>query len=237
VGKKERKKKMGETRHQHNHNRPHPPPSMVVPPPMVARPMGAPMGPIYPPAEQLLQLKYCIQSNPSWVQIFLLGFQHYVVMLGTTVMIATLLVPQMGGGPGDKARVIQTILFMSGFNTLFQTWIGTRLPTVIGPSFAYAIPVLGIINGLSDSSFTDGHERFLHTMRTIQGSLIISSLINIGYGYSCAWGRLTRLFSPVVLVPLVSVAGLGLFPRSFPQLANCVEIGLPMLLLLVLTQQ
>lgn len=32
-------------------------------------------------------------------QTVLLAFQHYIVMLGTTVMIATVLVPQMGGGP------------------------------------------------------------------------------------------------------------------------------------------
>ena len=30
-------------------------------------------------------------------EAFLLGFQHYILMLGTTVMIPTLLVPQMGG--------------------------------------------------------------------------------------------------------------------------------------------
>lgn len=28
----------------------------------------------------------------------LVGFQHYVIMLGTIVLIATILVPQMGGG-------------------------------------------------------------------------------------------------------------------------------------------
>ncbi|EPS61443.1 hypothetical protein M569_13354, partial [Genlisea aurea] len=167
----------------------------------------------------------------------ILGFQHYAVMLGTTVMIATLLVPQMGGGPGDTARVIQTLLFMSGLNTLFQTWIGTRLPTVIGPSYAYVIPVLGIINDLSDDSSLSDKERFVHTMKTIQGSLIISSFVNMLLGYSCLWGKLTRRLSPVVLVPTVCVAGLGLYSRGFPQLANCVEIGLPMLLLLVVTQQ
>jgi hypothetical protein len=28
----------------------------------------------------------------------IVGFQHYLVMLGTTVIIATILVPLMGGG-------------------------------------------------------------------------------------------------------------------------------------------
>ncbi|PWA66167.1 Xanthine/uracil/vitamin C permease [Artemisia annua] len=43
----------------------HPP---VMPPPMtIHQPLGAARGPAFPPAEQLLQLNYCIHSNPSWV--------------------------------------------------------------------------------------------------------------------------------------------------------------------------
>ncbi|KAI3465383.1 hypothetical protein Pfo_022046 [Paulownia fortunei] len=212
-------------------------PTRAAPPPAVALPLGAARGPVFPPAEQLLQLHYCIHSNPSWVQTVVLAFQHYIVMLGTTVMIATALVPRMGGGPGDKARVIQSLLFMSGVNTLLQTWFGTRLPTVMGPSFAYIISVLAIINDLSDSDFPNEHQRFTHTMRAIQGSLIVSSFVNIILGYSNTWGNLSRFLSPVVLVPAVCVVGLGLFSRGFPQLGNCVEIGLPMLILLVVSQQ
>ncbi|KAA8537698.1 hypothetical protein F0562_027312 [Nyssa sinensis] len=207
------------------------------PPTQVAPPLGASRGPVFAPAEQLVQLHYCIHSNPSWLQTVILAFQHYIVMLGTTVMIATLLVPRMGGNHGDKARVIQALLFMSGLNTLLQTFLGTRLPTVMGPSFAYVISVLSIINDLSDGNFTTEHERFLHTMRAIQGSLIVSSIVNILIGYSKVWGSFTRLFSPVVIVPVVCVVGLGLFGRGFPQLGNCVEIGLPMLIILVISQQ
>ncbi|KAK3039366.1 hypothetical protein RJ639_027615 [Escallonia herrerae] len=216
--------------HQHQ-----PPPAQVAPPPPL--PLGSARGPVFPPSEQLLQLHYCIHSNPSWPQTVILAFQHYIVMLGTTVMIATMLVPRMGGGPGDKARVIQALLFMSGVNTLLQTFLGTRLPTVMGPSFAYVISVLSVINDFSNSYFTSEHQRFVHTMRAIQGSLIVSSFINIILGFSRAWGNFTRLFSPVIIVPVVCVVGLGLFGRGFPQLGNCVEIGLPMLVLLVVGQQ
>lgn len=31
-------------------------------------------------------------------EAIILGFQHYIVMLGTTVLIASILVPLMGGG-------------------------------------------------------------------------------------------------------------------------------------------
>ncbi|KAG6626654.1 hypothetical protein I3843_15G060800 [Carya illinoinensis] len=224
---------MADTGHKHNQ----PPQPTQAPPPSQALPLGAARGPVYPPTEQLPHLQFCIHSNPSWLESSMLAFQHYIVMLGTTVLIASTLVPLMGGSHGDKSRVIQTILFMSGLNTLLQTMIGSRLPTVMGASYAFVIPVLAIINDLRDEDFTSEHERFVHTMRTIQGSLIVCSFLNIILGFSKAWGNLTRLFSPLVLVPVVCVVGLGLFMRGFPLLANCVEIGLPMLILLVVIQQ
>ncbi|KAI4316750.1 hypothetical protein L6164_024698 [Bauhinia variegata] len=223
---------MGETE---NHQ---PPPPVQAPPSAPPLPnLALSRGPTWTPAEQLLQLHYCIHSNPSWPAALLLGFQHYIVMLGTTVLIASTLVPQMGGNHGDKARVIQSLLFMSGINTLLQTWFGSRLPTVMSGSVAFFLPVMSIINDYTDRVFSSEHERFTYTMRTIQGSLIVSSFINIFLGYSKTWGNLTRLFSPIIMVPIVSLVGLGLFMRGFPLLANCVEIGLPMLILLVITQQ
>ncbi|XP_075480927.1 nucleobase-ascorbate transporter 3-like [Primulina tabacum] len=225
---------MVETGHHHHHQ---PPPSQPPPPAVVAPPLGSARGPLFPPAEQLLQLNYCIHSNPSLVQTVALAFQHFVVMLGTTVLIANTIGTPMGGGSGDRARVIQSLLFMSGVNTLLQTWFGTRLPTVMGPSFSYVISVLGIVNDISGDTFPDDQHRFTHSIRAIQGALIVSSFVNIILGYSSAWGKLTRYFSPVIIVPAVCVVGLGLFARGFPQLANCMEIGLPMLILLIVSQQ
>ncbi|KAF9611421.1 hypothetical protein IFM89_032090 [Coptis chinensis] len=214
---------MVETSHTHSH----------APPPTASISSGPK---VHTPIAQLHQLHFCINSNPAWPEAIALAFQHYIVMLGSSVMIATILVPQMGGGNGDKARVIQTLTFMAGINTLLQTLFGTRLPTVMGSSFAFIIPVMSIINDFSDSVFTSEGERFRHTMRAIQGSLIISSFVNIILGYSRAWGHWTRSFSPVVIVPVVCVVGLGLFERGFPKLAQCVEIGLPTLILLVISQ-
>jgi len=51
----------------------------------------------HPPMDQLQGLEYCIDSNPSWGEAIALGFQHYILCLGTAVMIPTLLVPLMGG--------------------------------------------------------------------------------------------------------------------------------------------
>ncbi|KAI3886498.1 hypothetical protein MKW92_043703 [Papaver armeniacum] len=208
---------MGETHHDH-HDHSHTPPPIGVPPMSVGLggPLSGPRGATFVPEEQLHQLTFCIHSNPSWPEMFLLAFQHYIVTLGTTVMIASFLVPRMGGDHGDKARVIQTLLFMGAINTLLQTFLGTRLPTVMGSSFAFVIPVTAIIRDFSDSGFNSEHDRFVHTMRAIQGALIVSSFFNIIIGYSKAWGAYSRLFSPVSIVPVVCVVGLGLFQRGFP---------------------
>jgi hypothetical protein len=40
--------------------------------------------------EQLPHLAYCINDDPHWVESIILGFQHYLTMLGTTVLIPTL---------------------------------------------------------------------------------------------------------------------------------------------------
>ncbi|KAG5230975.1 PIGMENT DEFECTIVE EMBRYO family protein [Salix suchowensis] len=236
---------MGETAHN-------PAPVLVAAPPPSS--LAFSKGPSWSPSEILQNLEYCIHSNPSWPETFLLAFQHYIVMLGTTILITRTLVTQMGGDPADAARVIQTLVFMSGINTLLQTFIGTRLPTVMGPSYAFVLPVLSIIRDYNDETFSKEHDRFEAIMRTIQGSMIVSSFINIILGYSKGWklGRFSllycflifsllcfnvpRLLSPITIVPVVCVVGLGLFMRGFPLLANCVELGLPMLILLVICQ-
>ncbi|XP_008456413.1 nucleobase-ascorbate transporter 1 isoform X2 [Cucumis melo] len=187
----------------------------------------------HPPMEQLQDLEYCIDSNPPWAETILLAFQNYILMLGTNVMIPSLIVPAMGGDNGDKARVIQTLLFVAGLNTLLQALFGTRLPAVVGGSFAYVIPIAYIVGDSSLQRISDSHERFLHTMRAIQGALIVASSIQIILGYSQVWGLLSRFFSPLGMAPVVGLVGLGLFQRGFPVLGECVEIGLPMLILII----
>ncbi|CAL9756088.1 unnamed protein product [Musa acuminata subsp. burmannicoides] len=191
----------------------------------------------HPPMDQLHGLEYCIDSNPSWGEAIALGFQHYILALGTAVMIPTLLVHLMGGTDDDKVKVVQTLLFVSGINTLLQTLFGTRLPIVIGGSYAFVVPIISIIHDSSLAQITDDHERFLQTMRAIQGALIVSSSIQIILGYSQLWGICSRFFSPLGMVPVVSLVGFGLFDRGFPVVGRCVEIGIPMLILFIASSQ
>ncbi|KAI7734477.1 hypothetical protein M8C21_030285 [Ambrosia artemisiifolia] len=74
-------------------------------------------------------------------------------------------------------------------------------------------------------------------MRAIQGALIIASTIQIILGFSGLWRNVARLLSPLSAVPLVALAGFGLYELGFPGVARCVEIGLPQLIILVLVSQ
>ena len=49
--------------------------------------------------------------------------------------------------------MINTLIFVAGINTLMQTWLGTRVPVVIGGSYAFIIPTITI--ALSTNSSTN----------------------------------------------------------------------------------
>ncbi|GFY89509.1 Xanthine/uracil permease family protein [Actinidia rufa] len=191
----------------------------------------------HPVKEQLPGVDFCSTSNPSWPAAIIMGFQHYVVMLGTTVIIPSIIVPLMGGGNREKAEVIQTLLFVAGLNTLLQTWFGTRLPVVIGPSYTFVVPTVFIALANRYSVYIDPHDRFIRSMRGMQGALMIASIFPILAGFLGVWRIFVRLLSPLSAVPLVTLVGLGLYTHGFPQLAQCVEIGLPELIILVILSQ
>lgn len=58
----------------------------------------------------------------------------------------------------DKARVIQTLLFVAGLNTLLQSYFGTRLPAVIGGSYAFIIPTVSIVGSSKFQNISDPHD-------------------------------------------------------------------------------
>ncbi|XP_027347466.1 nucleobase-ascorbate transporter 6-like [Abrus precatorius] len=191
----------------------------------------------HPVKDQLPNVSYCITSPPPWPEAILLGFQHYLVMLGTTVLIPSSLVPQMGGGNEEKAKVIQTLLFVAGINTFFQTFFGTRLPAVIGGSYTFVPTTISIILAGRYSDIVNPQEKFERIMRGTQGALIVASTLQIVFGFSGLWRNVVRFLSPLSAVPLVALSGFGLYELGFPVLAKCVEIGLPEIIILIVFSQ
>ncbi|KOM42217.1 hypothetical protein LR48_Vigan04g241500 [Vigna angularis] len=174
----------------------------------------------HPVKEQLPDVQYCIKSPPPWQQAVLLGFQHYILTLGVTVLIPTTIVTEMGGGHAEKAKVIQNLLFVSGASTLLQSWFGTRLPTVVVGSYSFLIPTMSIVHAKRYSSYTDPYERFTHTIRGIQGALIVSACFHIVVGFLGLWRGAVRFLSPLSVVSYVTFTGLGLYHLGFPMYLN-----------------
>ncbi|GMJ12864.1 hypothetical protein like AT1G49960 [Hibiscus trionum] len=192
----------------------------------------------FPVKDQLPGVDFCISTSPPWPEAVLHGFQHYLVMLGTTVIISSTIVPLMGGGNAEKAEVINTLLFVSGINTLMQTFLGTRLPVVIGGCNAFIIPTISIALSRSESSvLIDSGEIFKESMRDVQGSLIVASFFTMVIGFFGFCRVFARFLSPLAAVPLVILTGLGLYANGFPHLARCVEVGLPALIAVIFLSQ
>ncbi|CAN1237150.1 Putative nucleobase-ascorbate transporter 10 [Linum grandiflorum] len=170
----------------------------------------------HPVKEQLPGVQYCINSPPPWPEALVLGFQHYLLTLGMTVLIPSIIVPEMGGGNFEKVRVIQTLLFVSGVTTLLETLLGTRLPTIAAASFAYVLPITSIITADRLQSIANPHERFVQTMRAIQGSLILTGCFQVVMGFLGIWRNAVRYLSPLSIAPCVTFSGLGLYYLGFP---------------------
>ena len=71
-------------------------------------------------------VKYTVTDVPPLPTAIMLGVQHYLTMLGATVLIPLILCPNMGANGSQTAEVISSIFFVSGINTLIQTSIGDR---------------------------------------------------------------------------------------------------------------
>ena len=54
--------------------------------------------------------------------------------------------------------MIQTLIFVAAINTLLQTWFGTRLPVVVGASYAFLVPAISIAFSSRLSIYIDPHQ-------------------------------------------------------------------------------
>ncbi|KAL2511132.1 Nucleobase-ascorbate transporter 12 [Abeliophyllum distichum] len=177
-------------------------------------------------------MKYELRDTPGLVPIGLYGFQHYLSMLGSLILIPLVIVPAMGGTYEDTANVISTVLFMSGVTTLLHTSFGSRLPLIQGPSFVYLAPALAIIN--SPEFLGLNGNNFKHIMKELQGAVIIGSAFQAFLGYSGLMRILLRVINPVVVSPTIAAVGLSFYSYGFPRLGACVEIGAMQIFLVVI---
>ena len=154
-------------------------------------------------------IEFGIDDKPPLGQSALLGIQHYLTMIGSTIAVPLAMVGAMRsvGAEPATAQLVGTFFVVAGVATLLQTTIGNRYPLVQGASFAILAPALAIIGTLGAAGTTN----FESIMLELQGAMIVAGLFQVLIGYAGLFGYLKRFLSPVVVAPVIALIGLSLF--------------------------
>jgi nucleobase transporter 1/2 len=111
------------------------------------------------------------------------------------------------------------------------------LPIIQGGSFSYLPATFQIIFNAELQAIEDPSERFEQTMRTIQGAIIVSGLVQMAIGYSGAITGLLKYLSPVTIAPVITAIGLGLYGVGFPGVSACWSLGLTQMFTIIIFSQ
>ncbi|KAJ7386661.1 hypothetical protein OS493_006666 [Desmophyllum pertusum] len=207
-----------------------------------------------PPNKKIraLGLSYLINENPPWYICLLLGFQHFLTMLG-----AILAIPFFISGPMCFANntlaiseVLSTIFFVSGIVTFLQSSFGVRLPIVQGGTASFLIATFAVLSlpqwacpkpeetfNSTESSFIYSDEIWQPRMREIQGAIMVSSLFQIVIGFTGLIGFLLRFIGPLTIAPTLTLIGLALFRVAADHAGNHWGILMTTIALIALFSQ
>ncbi|WP_318569733.1 uracil-xanthine permease family protein [Salinigranum marinum] len=178
-------------------------------------------------------VEYGIDDKPPLGQSVLLGVQHWLTMIGSTIAIPLVLSGALGFDAGQTAQLIGTFFVVSGIATLAQTTIGNRYPIVQGGTFSMLGPALAIIGVLAASNAAP-----TVMMRELQGAIIVAGLVEVGIGYLGIFGRLKRYIGPLVIAVVIALIGLALI--SVPQIISASQnwylAGLTLVLIVLFSQ-
>ena len=164
-------------------------------------------------------LNYGLEEVPPLGEGLLLGLQHYLTMLGSTIVIPIILTEALGfeHGSVNQALLISTMFLCSGIATLLQTTFGNRLPIVQGGTFSFLAPTFAI----TGSAAIGGDLPILH----VQGAIILGSFVQMAIGYSGGVGWIKQYIGPITVAPTIGLIGLALFSIGAPQAGQHWVLG------------
>uniref|UniRef100_A0AAQ6AC03 Uncharacterized protein n=1 Tax=Amphiprion ocellaris TaxID=80972 RepID=A0AAQ6AC03_AMPOC len=156
-----------------------------------------------------VDLVYSLNDRPPWYLCILLGFQHYILAFGGIIAVPLILAEPLCIKDNNvaKSQLISTIFFVSGLCTLLQTALGTRLPILQGGTFSFITPTLAIL-ALPKWQCPAPNSP---VMLSIQGAILVASLLQIVLGFSGLVGLVLRFIGPLAIAPTINLIGLSLF--------------------------
>lgn len=193
------------------------------------------------------ELVYTVDDVPPWYTSILLGFQHFLTMIGGTISIPYILTPLLCIDDSDPARgkLVCTIIFVSGMVTLLQSSVGVRLPIIQGGTFSFLVPSIAILTtnfepcDVATQNKTDSEleEEWQVRMREIQGAIAVSAIVQVVIGFSGLIGLVLTWITPLTIVPTVTLVGLSLFTVAADKASLHWGISFTTIVLLILFSQ
>lgn len=143
-------------------------------------------------------------------QMFSLGLQHMLAMYAGAVIVPLIVGGALGFGEKELTYLVSIDLLMCGVASILQAmgnrFFGIGLPVVLGCTFTAVGPMIAI-----------GKQ---YGISAIYGSIIVAGLFILLF--SGFFGRLVKLFPPVVTGTVVTVIGITLVPVAMNDMAGGV---------------
>jgi xanthine permease len=153
-------------------------------------------------------IEYDIEDNPPLGEAIPLGLQHVFAMFLGNVAPPLIVAGGIGMATGETTFLVQMALIVAGIATLVQVFpigpVGARLPIVMGTSFAFLGPMIGIGNSFGISA--------------IFGAALAAAPVEIIAGFSLQ--RFRKYFPPLVTGTVVMLIGLTLIPTGVDYVAG-----------------
>ncbi|KAM3925977.1 solute carrier family 23 member 1 [Leptodactylus fuscus] len=194
---------------------------------------------------------YKIEDVPPWYLCIFLGLQHYLTCFSGTIAIPFLLANALcvGNDQQTVSQLIGTIFTCVGITTFIQTTFGVRLPLFQASAFAFLVPARAILSlekwkcPPEDEIYGNGSlpidtsHIWQPRIREIQGSIIVSSLVEIVIGFVGLPGALLNYIGPLTVAPTISLIGLSVFEAAGERAGSHWGISIMVLTLIILFAQ
>lgn len=145
---------------------------------------------------------YDIEDRPPLGEAIPLGLQHVLAMFLGNVAPPLILAGAVGSVTGQTTFLVQMALIVAGVGTIVQAFpigpVGARLPIVMGTSFAFLGPLIGIGNQFG--------------IAAVFGAALVAAPIEMGMAFSL--DRFRNYFPPLVTGIVVMLIGLTLIPTG-----------------------
>ncbi|MDR7072413.1 nucleobase:cation symporter-2 family protein [Fictibacillus barbaricus] len=139
---------------------------------------------------------------------FSLGIQHVLAMYAGAVIVPLIVGGALKLSPDQLAYLVAIDLLTCGIATLLQVWknqfFGVGLPVVLGCTFTAVGPMIAIGGQYGISA--------------IYGSIIAAGLFVVVF--AGAFGKILKLFPPIVTGSVVTIIGITLIPVAIKDMAG-----------------